>query len=78
MFNQIYSYLSSKLQSSHAKYGKKHQNNKTSYGVKAFPKYNMLLFYILKNSMFYNEPKMITQNSPMINSNSNGDENYVN
>jgi hypothetical protein len=34
----------------------KHQNNKTSYGIEAFPKNNMLLFHILQKSMFYNDP----------------------
>jgi hypothetical protein len=36
MFNQIYSYLGLELQSNYEKYEKKHQNNKTSYGVEAF------------------------------------------
>jgi hypothetical protein len=56
MFNHFYSYLSSKLQSNHVKHGKKHQNNKTSYGVEAFPKNNMLSINTFKNSMFYNDP----------------------
>jgi hypothetical protein len=42
---------------------KKHQNNKTWYGVEAFPKNNMLLFHTLQNLMFHTPlvlPKMIT------------------
>jgi hypothetical protein len=34
----------------------KHQNNKIGYGFEAFLENNMLLFHILNNSMFYNDP----------------------
>jgi hypothetical protein len=49
--------------------------------LKFFQK-NMLLFYVFINSMFYNDPLLSCQkwwlkDNPMINSNSNGDENYV-
>jgi hypothetical protein len=33
----------------------KHQNNKTSYGVEAFPKNNMLFFHTFQKLMFYND-----------------------
>jgi hypothetical protein len=36
----------------------KHQNNKTSYGVEAFPKNNMLFFHTLKESIFYKKNPM--------------------
>jgi hypothetical protein len=62
---------------------KKHQNNKFGYGIQAFPEINVLIPYH-PNSMFNNIIPLFScqnwslKNSPMINSNSNGDKNYVN
>jgi hypothetical protein len=39
----------------------KHQNNKSSYGIQAFPKNSALVPYS-PNSMFYNNPPLSSKN----------------
>jgi hypothetical protein len=63
---------------------KKHQNNKSSYGIEAFPEKKVFLFHIpskfnvLQSSFLFLFSKDVhKKKTPMFYSNSNSDKNYV-